>query len=188
MISNLQTIYPISPVLQQYIYCYYIIEHTGADFKNSHYSFPHTLNALSIYSNGDFFNEGHRIKTVGNNTGYQPFCVLQGKCLHPLLVDMEGALSRITILFKPLGLNNFVKPLLCEIMHTEPTLFTQWESEKFEDALRYLFMDTKDIKSRISSFEDFLLSVYEPVNLPTLVNALKYLSDFDNEKSIETIA
>jgi AraC-like DNA-binding protein len=188
MIANLQTVYPISPLLQQNIYCYYIIEGTGADFKNSHYSFPHTLNALSIYNNGIFYNEGYRIKTIGSADTYAPFCVLQGKCLRPLLVDMEGPLSRITILFKPLGLNNFIKPLLGEVMLTQPTLFTQWESKSFDDTLRYLFAATRDLKARTSSLEEFLLSIYKPVNIPILVNALDHLSDFDNEKSVETIA
>lgn len=186
MINNLRTVYPVAPLLKQYIYCYYIIDSTSTDFKNSHYSFPHTLNAISIYDNGLFFKENHHIKIVGNNK-YAPFTVLQGKCQNPLLVDLEGKLSRITILFKPLGLNNFIKVPLGQIMNTEPSVFTQWQSQSFSDLLKYLFTGD-NIKGRVGALEDFLLSIYEPVSFPALINALQYLTEFDNERSIESIA
>jgi AraC-like DNA-binding protein len=185
MISNLQTIYPISTLLEKYIYCYYIIESTS-DFKSSHYSFPHTFNALSIYDNGIFIKGKHRIKVVGNNA-YAPFSVLQGKCQNPLLVELEGRISRITILFKPLGLNSFIRTPLYHIIEQEPCLFTQWDLPPFHQLLTQLFT-VSDITQRISLLEDFLLLICEPMNQLLLLKSLDYLTDFNEEKSIEEIA
>lgn len=184
--NKIQTIYPTSPLLKKYIYCYYIIKNTDNNFKDSHYSFPHVLNAISIYDNGTILKKEHYIKIVGNNN-YAPYCILQGKCQTPLLVDMEGRFSRITILFTPLGLNNFIRIPLSQIMDSETSLFTQWDSDLFNHLLKYLFTN-EDTKARINALENFLHSIYKPINQLLLLKSLEYLGDFETERSITEIA
>ncbi len=187
MIDNLYTVYPSSPLLSKYIYCYYIIENTDTNFRSLHYSFPHTFNAVSIYSGGNYFIEKQQIKIIGSAESSSPFTILQGKCQKPLLVDLEGSFSRITILFKSLGINNFINSPLGEIMGSEPSLFTQWNSDSYNQLLQFLFTGN-NISSRISELEVFLCLNIKLSDLTLLRKSIQYLSDFIEGKSIEEIA
>lgn len=186
MIDNLYTVYPSSPLLAKYIYCYYIIENTNTDFKSLHYSFPHTFNAISIYNRENYSIGKQKISVIGSAES-SSFSILQGKCQNPLLVDLEGSFSRITILFKSLGLNNFIKVPLSRIMGKEPSLFTQWNSTEYNQLLKHLFT-SDNIGTRIDALENFLYSNIKLLDLSLLSKSIEYLSSFHEEKSIEEIA
>jgi hypothetical protein len=66
---------------------------------------------------------------------------------------MSGAFSRLTILFKPLGLNHFMDQNLSAIMGSEPGLFTAWD----------LPADLLEAASPIEQLEDFLCRIYRPL-------------------------
>lgn len=186
MLNKLQIVYPAASALSNFIYCYYIIEDTEPDYRNLHYSFPHTLNAVTIYNNGIFMGSTHHIKITGNKA-YAPFCILQGKRLSPLLVDLEGKFSRITILFKPLGLNHFIRRPLGNLLNTDTSLFTEWQSPAFNKILQNLFAESK-IHQRIALLENYLLSVLQPINLSETQHIITHLSSFNYELSVEAIA
>jgi len=76
---------------------------------------------------------------------------------------------------------------LGSVMGSEPSVFTAWQSEAYNNLLTHLFTGG-DIASRLSTFEDFLLSLYTPINQPQLMQALDYLTDFTNERTVEEIA
>lgn len=186
MAPKIQTLYPHSGLLAQYVYCYYFFEGTNSDFKNVHYSFPHTYNAITIYSNGSHQIEEEKIIINGNDNS-SPFVILQGKRTKPLLVDLNGKFARITIIFKPLGLNQFVNKPLSKLMGTAPRVFSEWRGELYGQMLRNLFSDVV-INHRIVCLEQFLLSILNPISLTEIEISLFYLSDFNNEKSINEIA
>lgn len=186
MAPNIQTLYPYSGALAQYVYCYYFFEGTDGDFKNMHYSFPHTYNAITIYSNGSYQIEEEKIIINGNDNG-SPFIILQGKRTKPLLVDLNGKFARITIIFKPLGLNQFVNKPLSKLMGTAPRVFSEWQGKFYRQMLRNLFIKIP-ISQRIAYLEQFLLSILNPISLTEIEISLIYLSDFNNERSISQIA
>jgi AraC-like DNA-binding protein len=186
MLDQLQIVYPTADALQDLIYCYYIIEDTADDYRSLHYSFPHTLNAVTIYDNGIFINSGNSIKITGGRP-YVPFCLLQGKRLSPLLVDLEGKLSRITILFKPLGLNYFLGQALGELLTTDTALFAEWTSPAFERTLSGLFNE-RNISSRLALLESFLLSIRQPVHLSAVEQVINHMATSGEDRSMEYIA
>lgn len=186
MAPNIQTLYPHADLLAKYIYCYYFLEGTNSDFKNVHYSFPHTYNAITIYSNGSNQTEEEKIIINGNDSG-SPFLILQGKRTKPLLVDLNGKFSRITIIFKPLGLNQFIDKPLGKLIGTAPQLFSEWRGRSYNQMLKNLFNDIA-INQRIVFLEQFLLSILNPIALPEIEISLFHLSDFNNEKSINEVA
>jgi AraC-like DNA-binding protein len=177
MITHFQPIYPVSPLLKDHIYCYYTVQSDQEDFRSAHYSFPHTYNAVSLYCGAAFSNANGQLKIVGDNSDTLT-CVLQGKRQHPLLVTMAGAFSRLTILFKPLGLNHFMDQNLSDIIGSEPDLFTAWDlpANLFEAA------------SPIDQLETFLCGIYRLFDQPALQQALALLSDFEQERSVKEIA
>jgi len=186
MIDNLQTIYPVSPLLKDHIYCYYTIDTTPAHFKSKHYSFPHTYNALSIYNSAAFDKDSNDLRVKGNSNN-TPLCILQGKRQGPLLVDLEGSFSRLTILFKPLGLNYFIDKAQGKILTSNPSRFNHWDGEAFNNMLNQFFTGS-DIYKNLHHFEAFLCNIYRPLELNPLQQALTLLSDFEHELPIEEIA
>lgn len=186
MIQQFKTIYPASPLLSQYIYCYYTIDSTASDFKSVHYSLPHTYNALSIYSSAAFELTHTTLKATGSAAA-APLCILQGKRQQPLLVDLEGVFKRITIIFKPLGLNQFIDVPLGSIMGQNPAVFSLWNSPAFSETLHGLF-NSESISAQLPYLEKFLCNIYQPLDVTQLQQALDLLADFDNERSIEAIA
>lgn len=179
MISHFQSVYPVNPLLRDYIYCYYTVNSALSEFRSKHYSFPHTYNAVSLYRGAHISSSDGNL-TVSGNGSERLTCVLQGKRQRPLLVEMSGVFSRITILFKPLGLNHFINESLATIMGANPSLFTAWDlpAEVWNG----------DLTQQIARLETFLCSLYHPVNQPALQKALKLLEDFEHEWSIDKIA
>jgi AraC-like DNA-binding protein len=112
---------------------------------------------------------------------------LQGKCQNPLLVELEGSFSRITILFKPLGLNNFIDRPLGEVMGSESREFILWNSPVFEQLTGNLF-SKNELTGKINHLEHFLMGIFRPAGYPQLQAALDNLVDFSREMSIEEIA
>jgi AraC-like DNA-binding protein len=179
MISQFHPIYPVSPLLKEHIYCYYTLKSYTSDFYSTHLSFPHTFNAVTFYKGVNIScADGHL--TITGNGADNRVCVLQGKRQGPLLVSMKGILSRVTILFKPLGLNHFINYELGKILGADPCLFNAW------DTPAGLF--DSDRTEQIQLLEEMLIGSYRPFSQPALQQALSLLADLSSEKSIEEIA
>ena len=179
MTEHFQLIYPVSDRLKEHIYCYYTINSTSDDFVSRHYSFPHTYNAVTIYNGATFNCTDAHLKVEGD--GHSPgFCLLQGKRQAPLMVELGGIFSRITILFKPLGLNHFIIGCLGNLLGPAPSLFNEWEIPA------KLFQ--VDQQRQILLLEDLLCRHYRPFVQPALKQALHLLDDFECEHTVEEIA
>jgi AraC-like DNA-binding protein len=185
MIEDIKTFYPTADLLKDSIYCYYLIEGDSPQFKSIHYSFPHVYNAVSIYNSASF-SYTHHLKVTGNANS-SPLCLLQGKRQSPLLVELEGQFCRITILFKPLGLNNFINVDLNTLIGEDPAAFNVWDSERFSQSIGQIF-SYPNLHDRITFLEQFLCSIYKPLGLQMLHRALRYLDDFTQELPVEEIA
>lgn len=173
--SAFTPVYPQHPLLRQYIYCYYCLESNDPFFFSAHDSFPHTYNALSIYDHADVILDNHSILATGSNNN-KASCILQGKRLAPLQVRLNGIFSRITIIFYPLGLNQFIRRPLGSIMGAAPTYFREWESAGFTRMTNMLF-NGPGLPERLHLLEDFLLNCYYPASWPMLQTAFNRLSE-----------
>jgi len=187
MLDLIKTFYPVNEQLKPFIYCYYLIEDTPDDLHNLHYAFPHTYNAVSIYKSAELVNHHQHFIVSGKPGDESPLCILQGKCSHPLLVELNGKVSRLTILFKPLGLNKFVKGPLDDLFGDGATHLPLWLAETLTELTWSIFNDN-DIASRLLVLENYLLRIYQPFHQPLLEESLTYLSDFDRDLSIKEIA
>lgn len=187
MIELIKTFYPANQQLKPFIYCYYLIEDTPGDLHNLHYAFPHTFNAVSIYKSARLVNHYRHFAVTGGNINDQPLCLLQGKCSYPLLVELNGKVSRLTILFKPLGLNQFIDSPLGDLFGDGATPIALWPEETLAQLTTAIF-SSEDVKKRLLILEKYLLSIYQPFHQPLLEQSLNYLSDFSRELSIKEIA
>ncbi|QXV63806.1 AraC family transcriptional regulator [Mucilaginibacter sp. 21P] len=179
MIPQFQLVYPVSPLLKEHIYCFYSLKSDAGDFQSRHYSFPHTFNAVTVYLGASIYYAGGQLKITGDGSK-DMVCVLQGKRQRPLIVDMTGILSRVTILFKPLGLNHFIDEALGNIITADPCLFNAWTIPTD------LFDENRSVQMQL--LENLLIRSYRPFAQRGLQQALELLADISADRSIEEVA
>ena len=186
--GQLDIFYPRSVLLQKYIDYYYFLN-TGTDgFSSTYYSFPNTLYSLNIHRNASCYINGYAVSVKHDPTN-DYLCILQGKYDHPIKVKLEGRLDKVTIGFKPLGLNHFIKPALGDIADKPIQIFNSWDNEQRFTFFLNAFYQTNNHANRIDALESFLLTQYAPLAAEdTLERAVKMLTSFQQEHTIAEIA
>jgi AraC-like DNA-binding protein len=185
---RIETFYPSDKRLRTCIEYYYFLKSDSPAFNSEYYAFPNTLQALNIHKNIKFEIVSHSVKVTGipkNNFTM----LLQGRFEIPLYAQLKGRIDKVTIIFKPLGLNQFITLPFNKISAKPTQLFREWDyHEKHHDFLTEFFSESIFSK-RVEILEKYLLLHYHSLNnIDTLRPSLKLLTDFNNELSIEEIA
>lgn len=185
---KIKTFYPRDERLKNCIEYYYFLKSDSPGFTSEYYAFPNTYQALNIHKNIKCDIDSHSVKVSGIKRDNFTM-LLQGRFDIPLHVKLTGRLNKITIIFKPLGLNHFITSPFDEIASRPTQFFTEWDShEKHNDFLVKFFAEFTNTK-RIDILEKYLLLHYHDLNNAALLrNSLKMLCDFDEEISIEEIS
>lgn len=186
MNDHLHTIEP-QHAFKEFVSLYYFIKNDHPDFISKHFSFPHTYNALSIYKNSSFEFAPDYIKVLpSNEKNYTT--LIQIKKQAPLLVEINGKVDRITILFKDFGINNFINSALARGAKNNDTRVNIWNNDSgFNESMDKIF-DTDSMEERRNLVEDFLMQKKHPIHTDNLEKAVKLLWDFDSNYTIEQIA
>lgn len=185
---EIQTHYPKNPILKTYIEYYYFLKTSSKDFSSVYYSFPNTSHSLNIHKNVtcDIASDYIHVKENNKNNF---LTIVQGKYETPLLVRLKGRFDKVTIIFKPLGLNHFIdRPFAC-VAGRSSQIFEEWQSDP--DYISFLnnFYKTENNIERVKFLENFLLSKHHNLNqYAILQNAIEQLNNFEVEHSIEEIA
>jgi AraC-like DNA-binding protein len=179
--------YPKHLLLKELIEYYYFQKTDSDNFSAEYYSFPNIFLALNIHKNVSCNINGHQVNvTGGHEDGY--LMILNSVFDLPLHVYQKGKIDKVTVVFKPLGLNHFIEAPFNEIVQKPTQIFKEWEEYNNEIFLNQFFKEP-DYCNRILVLEDYLLSLYksftEYLLLSDVVNAL---SDFKKELSVEDIA
>lgn len=185
---EVQTFYPVDKKLKACIEYYYFFQSDSDDFIAEYFAFPNTVQALNIHKNIKYEISGNAVKVMGiaeNNCAM----LLQGKHVNPLHVQLIGRLNKITIIFKPLGLNHFIKSPFDKISAKSTQAFHEWDNhEKHYDFLLHFFGETNLVR-RIEILEKYLLIHYHNLeNQRLLEQSLTLLCDVNDKFSIEEIA
>lgn len=186
MNDHLHTIEPQN-AFKKYISLYYFIKNDDPDFISKHFSFPHTYNALSIYKNSSFEFAANYVRvSPGNDKNYST--LIQIKKQAPLLVEINGKVDRITILFKDFGINNFLNSSLSRDLKNHDTRVNIWNDDvDFNKSMDRIF-DTESLQERATLLEEFLLHKLHPIQIGNLEKAVELLWDFESNYTIEQIA
>jgi len=186
--EQLEIFYPKNALLQKHIDYYYFLN-TGTDgFCSTYYSFPNTVYSLNIHRDASCSINGYSVN-VKHDPANNYLCILQGKYDHPIKVKLEGRLDKVTIGFKPLGLNHFIKPSLGDIAVRPAQVFSSWDDSPHYLNFLNSFYGTNQHTNRIDALEAFLLTQYAPlVGVHILEQAVKMLADFQQEHTIAEIA
>ena len=179
----LKTFVPASAALQQYIEVFYVfISDKPSQF--SYIAFPHTNTAISFFKGVSIERNNYHIsiaeqKGTGNN-----HCVeILGKYTKPVFVQYTGDFEEVAIVFKPLGVNSFIKGDFAELAPDY--------SQSFDDEIWQLFstqlFNAKE--NRIEMLEHFLLTqLNHSLDLGKMEEAIQYFENKDIDYSVEKVA
>jgi AraC-like DNA-binding protein len=187
-VMNFETFYPNHAVLQKHIEYFYFFKSGSSGFTRTYYSFPNISTPVNIHSNIDIFIKDSLIKVSESNHSNYTITINQVR-ESPLLVEWRGKLDKVTIVFKPLGLNNFLDKPFVDVVQGFSQIFLAWNNAPgFNFFLNHFYSCIENSK-RVSVLEDFLLSIYTPLkDQAVLDEAVHLLSDFDNELPINKVA
>ena len=185
---NIQTFYPKNPILKKCIEYYYCVKTNSDDFNSTYYAFPNLLQSFNIHKYASCDINSHSTIVYGDKKN-KYLMIVQGKHELPLLVQLKGSLDKITILFKPLGLNHFIQNSLIKVAGTPSQVFTDWYNDKNCESFLDTFYGINDNTERITVLENYLLSIYRLLHEEAILQqAINLLTDFNFEYSIEEIA
>jgi AraC-like DNA-binding protein len=186
-IMHIQTIYPQHLVLQKHIAFYYFIKTTDPDFCSRYYAFPNVNNGLTIHRSAIVNVENNCLDIMGCHSN-QYLTVLQSRYEKPLQVMLKGIIDEITIVFKPLGINNFTTKSFAELTGDIAQKFTDWDSATYQNLL-VSFFETDDVNVRVRLLEKFLMAVYQPFTEQNLMEqAINLIADIQSNLSMDEVA
>ena len=165
------TIVPTSSILQQYISFYYFFDVIKP--KQIHYcSFPHTGSAITFLNGAEITRKDHEIFIQGNMPGEMPIDIL-GRFTQPIRISYNGDFEEITIIFKPMGVNRFIRQDFSAIASSF--------SQSFDDKCWQFFASSLfSSPDRIAVLEQFLLSKLE--DHPSFIKVEEALPYFENQQ------
>ncbi|HEX8331152.1 MAG TPA: helix-turn-helix domain-containing protein [Segetibacter sp.] len=102
-------------------------------------------------------------------------------------VKQSGPINKIAIVFKPLGINHFIKEDYIQVASAERQEFSPNNVALWKNVIQHCF-DEDNPDKRIKLIEAFLLELHQPKDLTVLENVITKLSDVDNSATVEEIA
>ena len=183
----LKTYIPKSDQLRKYVDFFYTF-----DKKNpchvSYISFPHVNTGIAFFKNTS-------ITRLDNKVSMQPLDIkagalntysieIVGKVTEPLFIQYQGNVQELSIIFKPLGINHFLKENFSSIA---PNFSQEYINAEWLVFAPLLFKEESE-ESQISLLESFLLKKIQTHDLTSMYKAIEYLEDVANELSIQEIA
>lgn len=176
----IKTIIPNSPILKKYIECFYIYE-GKASSKYTYVAFPHYNTGLSFFK-GATIKRSHRSIEISESTINGLHIEILGKYTSPVLIQLDGLITEISIIFKPLGINRFIKD-------NYQSIAPNFSQELTNIVWRHFGEDLFSGENALSKLESFLLSQFsEKQELIAIEEALKLLEKGNEQNNISAIA
>lgn len=179
---------PKHPLLRRHIEYYYFLKTDSSGFRSRYYAFPNTLQSFNIHRNATCRIDSSGIVVQGGSIPGNYLMIAQGKHELPLYVELGGILDKVTIVFKPLGLNHFISKSLLSVTPGTSQVVTDWLQHQHCSAFLDSFYQTEDQHRRIDILETFLLTIYRTLpGASVLEQAIERLMDFEGEPAVEEI-
>jgi AraC-like DNA-binding protein len=185
---DINVLKPRDPTLRRFIRHYYFLKSESADFRQAYVTFPQLTIPLSLFNRvRTGLRPDRRQATCWHDPQAGPHGTVDGIFTRPMLIEYRGAIDEVTVVFEPLGLNQF---LPCEFAAVAvgpgSQTFNPYGVE-FDQLLANLFASPR-AEERRQLLEDFLLARYTPFHNVVLARALEILVDVDRDVSVSELA
>lgn len=176
----IKTIIPNSPILKKHIECFYIYK-GNASSKYTYVAFPHYNTGLSFFK-GATIKRSQRSLEISDSTSVGLHIEILGKYTSPVLLEYNGLVREISIVFKPLGINRFIKD-------NYQSIAPNFSQEFTNSVWRHFGEDLFSGEVDLSKLESFLLSQFsENQELIVIEESLKLLENGYDQTTIDAIA
>jgi AraC-like DNA-binding protein len=176
----IKTITPNSPILKKHIECFYIYDGKSSS-KHTYVAFPHYNTGLSFFK-GVTINRRQRSLEISESGTNSIHIEILGKYTRPVLLEYNGLIREISIVFKPLGINRFIS----DNYHSVAPNFSQ---EFTNSVWRHFTEDLFSGEDDLSKVESFLLSQFsENQDLLAIEESLKLLEKGNEQTAISAIS
>jgi AraC-like DNA-binding protein len=144
-------------------------------------AFPHYNCGLSFFR-GVAIQRNHFQINLVESSDLKVQTELLGKYINPLLIEYSGKIQEISIVFKPLGINRFIRKNYQSIA---PNFTQEYHNEAWQHFGEKLFTS----ENKIKTLEEFLLSEFKETNeLRDLQASLSLIENLELNYSIAAIA
>jgi AraC-like DNA-binding protein len=176
----IKTITPNSPILKKHIECFYIYE-GKSNSKYTYVAFPHYNTGLSFFK-GATIKRSHLSLEISESTTNGLHIEILGKYTSPVLIQLDGLIREISIVFKPMGINRFIQD-------NYQSIASNFSQEFTNSIWRHFGEDLFSGEDDLSKLESFLLSQFsENQELIAIEESLKLLEKGNEQTTIDTIA
>lgn len=167
----IKTHVPQSPFLQNYIECFYVFN-CESPFQFLYLAFPNYNCGLSFFK-GVEIHRNHFQVTIAESPDLNIQIELLGKYITPLLIEYSGKIQEISIVFKPLGINRFIRN---NYQSVAPNFSQEFKNREWQHFGEKLFSSDNTIKT----LEEFLLAQFKEENeLGQLEESLTLIKNLD---------
>ncbi|EON78403.1 Transcriptional regulator, AraC family [Lunatimonas lonarensis] len=151
----------------------------------SYIAFPHTNTCISLFQGVEILRDNLTLTIKSDETVKDQVSVeITGKYTQPFFVNYQGLFKEIAIIFKPLGVNYFLKNDLIEYapLFSQPLALSHWHSIAEE-----LFME-ENLSKRIELLEAFLLENLTDKDDTIVRKAMLLIEDFEKDYTMQEVA
>jgi len=176
----LKTYLPQSTFLKKYVASFYVLK-TNDLAVQSYFAFPHFFTGITFLKDVEVERKPFQIlfKESPENGAHVE---LLGKYKTPVFVSYSGRISEVTIIFKPLGINRFIRS---NYFSVAPSFAQEFTNKIWKEFGNELFKS----EDPISSLEAFLIEQFEDFEeISVLDKALPFFENLDENISIADIA
>ena len=184
----LETVYPQNDLLKKYIRYIYRFSTDDPCFKRRLVVFPNTGSAITLYQNCDFHSIDNQnfvsIEKQGSND-----VIMHLNRIDPVTMREEGRQKRLVIVFKPLGINQFMNEPPGELLQVyNPSLVPV--AGYFEELTELCNGDQMELSlpGLALIIEELLLKRFKPFSNSILDQAIHEMSFTDQLSKIDDLA
>jgi AraC-like DNA-binding protein len=178
-----QLLYPRKEKLKRYIR--YISFHRSGDDKREFLVFPNPGSAIGLHKEHGFIStEKNTYQTI--NLPGEHIELLHLNRVDPVKVIDKGKREVITIVFKPFGVNHFIRQNLSDLKASNNNDPSFINFVPFKDFAKKVFAE-KSHEGQLEVIEEYLADKLREIKIPCVEEAIELLSDLDKSYSIPAI-
>jgi AraC-like DNA-binding protein len=174
--------------LKKFIRHFYFLKTDSEEFRQSYLTFPQLTTPLSLFVNVRTYLSADRTQAhCWHDRTAGLHAEVDGIFTRPMRINYRGKIDEVTVVFEPLGLNQFLRCDLAEVAVGGASRSFNPYGAEFHQFLGNLFADDK-VERRLSVLEDFFRTNYRPFDNEILSRALECLRDTENKTPISQLA
>jgi AraC-like DNA-binding protein len=175
---------PKSTILKKYVDFFYYINTKNTGELN-YVVFPHTFTTISLFKGAELSRGNHKVTIYSNKESTNKHnAEITGRFIKPFFINYLSHIEEITIIFKPLGVNVFLRNNFIDYA----PLYSQALNQKEWISICKDAFDENRVSKRIEKIERWLLSNLNEKENVAIKKAITLIENANKDYSLQEIA